>query len=621
MSDFPATTSQTARSLGYGFALTVFLSAFLLFQVQPIISKVLLPWFGGSPSVWTTCMLVFQWLLFAGYAYAHLLTTWLGPRLQTWVHGTLLIAAVLLLPILPSAGWKSVAAGQPSLAVATILLACVGLPFFVLSTSGPLLQRWFAGAFVGRSPYRLYALSNAGSLLALLTYPFVVEPSLSIAHQSSVWSGLFAGFAVLCALVGFLSLPGRIGSHRAAAHEIIGGERHPAPTLARVLLWFALGMIPSTMMLAATNQVCADVAPVPFLWLVPLSLYLLSFIICFESSRWYSRGVYTTAFAISAVFMAAALAGGAAIPILVQIVVFFSGSFFCAMFCHGELNRLKPHPQYLTAFYLILAAAGATGGAFVSILAPVLFNSYLEIHVAVLATFLLALGIPLHERRSSLPSLRAGWAWWLLLVVAGGTVVSLGYRAIAEGRGVICAIRNFYGVMRVVDDSSTRNLLHGRINHGRQFLEEAKRQTPTTYFGERSGIGLAMRYHRSGQPRRIGIIGLGAGTLAAYGRSDDTMRFYELDPDVLRLAEEYFTFLGDSAARVETVLGDARLSLEAEWEAEGSQQFDLFVVDAFSGDAIPVHLLTREAMALYLRHLKPDGMLAFHISNRHFDLG
>jgi tetratricopeptide (TPR) repeat protein len=616
----PAAPRPHGRFLQLLFALTIFLSAFLLFQVQPLIGKALLPWFGGTPSVWSAAMLVFQWLLLAGYAYAHLTTRRLRPSWQTGAHLVVLAVGLALLPILPRNDWKPTGADHPWLSVVAILLGSVGWPFFVLSTSGPLLQAWYARTFEGRSPYRLYAISNAGSLLGLLSYPFLVEPRLSAAEQSSVWSGLFVVFAALCGLTALLTSRRRQLAAAALPTEDPVPATTARPSARTLLTWFILGAIPSVMMLATTNQVCVDVAPTPFLWLVPLSLYLLSFILCFESSRWYSRAGYSFAFGVTALLMTGVLVWGEDMPLLAQVVVYFGGSFFCAMVCHGELSRRKPEPQHLTLFFLVLALAGAAGGTFVSLLAPLLFNAYYELHVAILAT----LGVMLWLYREGLPKgdpsdLRV-LGWRLLAAALLVCTVGLGSDVFHSRQNVIAATRNFYGVMRVAEQDKVRTFHHGRIIHGRQFQSEDQRRVPTAYYGERSGIGLAMRLRDAKSPSRIGVVGLGVGTLAAYGRPQDTFRFYELDPEVAEIARRDFTYLADCPARCDVVLGDARLALEGERDRGELQEFDLLAIDAFSGDAIPTHLLTREALALYLGHLAPNGTLAFHVSNRHFDL-
>lgn len=620
MSDSVAATRPMSRMLEVLFALTVFISAFLLFQVQPLIGKVLLPWFGGTPSVWSASMLVFQWLLFAGYAYAHIVTRSLRPAQQAWAQVLVLTVGLALLPILPRNDWKPVGSEHPWMNVVGIVLGSVGWPFFVLSTSGPLLQAWYARTFEGRSPYRLYAVSNAGSLLGLVSYPFLIEPRLPIARQSILWSGLFALFAVLSGLTAFLALRRTQTSNGPLASGPSSAATDTRPSARAMLTWFALGAIPSIMMLATTNQVCVDVAPTPFLWLVPLSLYLLSFILCFESSRWSAPGTYSTAFSVAAVLMTAALYWGEDVPITAQVVIYFSGLFFCAMVCHGELSRRKPEPQQLTAFYLVLAVAGAAGGTFVSLLAPLLFDAYYELHLAILGTLGLMLFLG-HEGSPSLaPSRLRSLGRPLLTGTLVLTLAGLGADVFRQRKNVVAAFRNFYGVMRLVEEETTRTFYHGRIVHGRQFRAEEQRRVPTTYYGERSGIGLAMRLREADSPTRVGVVGLGVGTLAAYGRPRDTFRFYELDPQVAEIARRDFTYLTDTAAQCDVVLGDGRLLLEAERDRGELQAFDILAIDAFSGDAIPVHLMTREAIALYLAHVRPDGTLAFHVSNRHFDL-
>lgn len=608
------------RFLELLFALTVFLSAFLLFQVQPLIGKVLLPWFGGTPGVWSAAMLVFQWLLLGGYAYAHFATRSLRPSWQTGLHLALLGVGLALLPILPRGDWKPTGADHPWLSVVAILLGSVGWPFFVLSTSGPLLQAWYTRTFEGRSPYRLYAVSNAGSLLGLISYPFLIEPRLSVARQSTVWSGLFLVFVTLCSLTALLTTRRRQAAVAAIPAEVPLAAATSPPSARTLLTWFLLGAIPSVMMLATTNQVCVDVAPTPFLWLVPLSLYLLSFILCFESSRWYSRAGYSLAFGVAAICMTGTLVWGEDYPIVLQVAVYFGGTFFCAMVSHGELSRRKPEPQQLTLFYLVLALAGAAGGTFVSLIAPLLFSGYYELHVAILAT----LGVMLWLYREGLPKadpsdLRVlGWRLLAGALLLCGT--GLGSSLLHDRENVIAATRNFYGVMRVAEQDQVRTFHHGRIVHGRQYRSEEKRHVPTAYYGERSGIGLAMRFRSADTPSRVGVVGLGVGTLAAYGRAEDTFRFYELDPQVAEIARRDFTYLSDTPAKCDVVLGDARLALEAERNRGERQAFDILAIDAFSGDAIPTHLLTREALALYLEHLAPGGTLAFHVSNRHFDL-
>ena len=598
------------------YAFTILLSAFLLFQVQPIIAKMILPWFGGSAAVWTVCMLFFQLLLVAGYLYSHWLVRALGARAQSLVHIALLALGVAALPILPDGGWKPVGESDPSFRILGLLAAAVGLPYFLLATTSPLVQAWYARARRGAMPYRLYALSNFGSMLALLSYPFVVEPWLPTRWQALGWSGAFVVFAAACALAAWQArtLPPTIP----ASEEDAPAER---PRPASYALWAALAASASILLLAFTSHLSQNVAPIPFLWVLPLALYLLSFILCFEGRGWYQRKV----------FLPLAAAGFAGVCITLQreyhnsplwllIPLYCAALFFACMVCHGELARRKPHPRHLTAFYVAIAVGGALGGIFVGLVAPRIFPDLYELPVGLfLAAALTVLVLELD--RDGFPSPRAwratvGGAALFAAALAG--VLGWIYADLAGDARV--RARNFYAALRVSDygtgTDETRTLTHGTITHGKQFRDPARRDWRTTYYGETSGVGRAIEARRAAGPVRIGVIGLGAGTLAAYGRPGDAVRIYEINPQVIELARNEFTYLADSPAKVEVVLGDARLSLER----EAPQGFDVLAVDAFSSDSIPVHLLTAEAFAVYFRHLKPGGILAVHISNRFLDL-
>ncbi len=589
------------------FAAAVFISAFLLFQVQPLISKAILPWFGGTPSVWTTCLLFFQALLFGGYAYAHGLSTWLPLRLQAVVHLGLLLVAVVLLGILPESSMVPNAAERPVLQILALLGRTVGLPFVVLSTTGPLLQRWFSLAHADRSPYRLYSLSNVGSLLALLSYPFVFEPMLSLPAQARVWSALFWVFALLCAGCALRVM--------ALAPMGSGSVRSELPAPADLARWFLLAMLASTLLLATTNQVCQDVAVVPFLWVVPLALYLGSFILCFQSDRWYGPRLFAVASGAGIVGVSAVLVYGAGVPILLQLAVYFAALFAICMLCHGELARSRPDPQHLTAYYLAIAGGGAGGGLFVALAAPLLFPDFWELHLALIAAAVLAGWTYLDAPDDDTPPLAILIAAALVIAAIGTVFVeSIGY-----SRRMIAVCRNFYGTLKVEQQGNPEVLIlrHGRIIHGLQFRDGPWRHIPTTYYGPQTGIGRLISTLQLDRPSmRVGLVGLGVGTLAAYARPEDTYRFYEINADVERLAREHFTFLSDCQGECEVVLGDARQLLQH----EPPQRFDVLVLDAFSGDAIPAHLLTREAMQVYLSHLGANGVVAFHISNKHFDL-
>lgn len=578
-------------------------------------------------------MLFFQVTLFGGYVYAHLVSTRLAPRWQAVLHVGLLLAAATVLPIAPADTWKPDSPDHPTLRIIGLLTVCVGLPYFLLSSTGPLLQKWFSLQAPGVSPYRLYSLSNVGSLLALVSYPFVVEPALSSPGQAVAWSWAFVVFAVLCAVCacGLLNR-----SSVGVDADILGLENEPtsvdgtsqaasamlSPTWGDRAMWVVLAMVASVMLLATTNQVCLDVATVPFLWILPLTIYLMSFILCFDGDRWYSRRWYVALLVVSLLAVIQMLLGGSDVSIVLQVMVYLSALFLCCMVCHGELARQKPETQHLTQFYLLLSAGGAGGGLFVGLLAPYVFPAYWELHIGIAACLIATLAVFFRDKGSFLHAGQPRPAWVVIGLWVSLIVWSLQSHARQAVASAIEVSRNFYGVLRVEDDltgepkTHRRGLFHGSILHGTQFLSPQRELTPTAYYGAKSGAGLLLQHHRTGADRQIGVVGLGIGTLAAYGRAGDTLRFYEINPEVLRLAERHFTFLSKSNAKTEHILGDARLSLEH----ESPQDYDVLVLDAFSGDAIPAHLLTREAGELYARHVKPDGFIAVHISNLHFDL-
>ncbi|MFN9294010.1 MAG: spermidine synthase [Planctomyces sp.] len=836
----------------FRFAATIFLSAFLLFQVQPLTGRYILPWFGGGPSIWTACMLFFQILLLGGYLYSHLLTSRLPPRRQVQVHGLLVLLSLLWLPIAPDVSWKPTAGEAPLSRILLLLAATVGAPYFVLSTTGPLMQRWFTWTSPGASPWRLYALSNVGSLLALLSYPFVFEPLLTLRSQVVSWSVLYLSYGVLaglCAIpvwrMGRVLLAGGAdaGAVSGDAARLPDDDRTPRPSWTTMGLWLLLSAASSVMFLATTNQLCIDVATVPFLWILPLSLYLLSFILCFDSPHWYNRTVFAVLLMLGCPVVCDVLLDGADAGLVLQIAVFCTVLFAGCMCCHGELYGLRPASRWLTLYFVVISAGGAVGGLFVALGAPRLFTGYYEYHSglglvavavflamvwqrvwlltprlhfwvfaaaaaaqllvvsrwflqpveanlsdsnwtilvsifgALLAGGLLVTGL----QRESLWRLcvlwlgvgvleacwLSGFVWWkapaafqekfgaavsaaeeqslslppgvlrwfplicvllsaqailvywafsrgtgrmrsvyammcggaagtLLLLGAAGvelairqTVSALLYTAVSgllldvaargfRGRGkpelglflvvpgatlllvlglrlweiyeadarqgnVVALSRNFYGVLRVrryeAEDEqefdaegdllpSKVSLTHGQIRHGFQFEDEYWCRQPTTYYGYESGLGMAIQWARAqaqagdGHGLKVGVVGLGTGTIAAYGRKGDVFRFYEINPDVVELSTKgVFTYLADSEAEKTVVLGDARIMLEHELGEEGgSQQFDVLAIDAFSSDAIPVHLLTTECAEIYQKHLRNGGVLAVHISNRFLDL-
>ncbi|HET7096139.1 MAG TPA: fused MFS/spermidine synthase [Casimicrobiaceae bacterium] len=596
------------------YAATIFVSAFLLFLVQPIIAKQILPWFGGAAAVWTTCLVFFQVTLLAGYAYSDLVVHRLRPRMQISVHIGLLALSLVLLPIIPASGWKPTGLENPSWRILALLAVTIGLPYFLLSTTSPLMQAWLARARPGSSPYRLFALSNLASLVALVGYPFLLEPWVATRGQAFGWSAGYVVFALLCAWTGWASL-GRMQRLQVdAAVQSDGIAAAAAPTVARQLLWATLAGTASLLLLAVSNHIVQNIAAVPLLWIIPLAIYLLTFILCFDGRGWYRREVFLAMFAAGVSVMGWTLADQRlTFELTLQIIVFCSGLFLACMFCHGELVRLKPAPAHLTRFYLMVSLGGAAGSALVGIVAPLVLPADFELAGGlVLAALLL-----LWQVRQT-PLVFPVLAFGAVVTTAGCAAWSINE---FYDRTVV-ASRNFYGVLRVQLNGSTdttyrRSLVHGTILHGTQFLAPELRQTPTSYYTQTSGIGrLFESLHPSVTPLKVGVIGLGAGTVAAWGAKDDVFRFYEINPDVLTIARRDFSYLQDSDAKIEVVIGDARLSLER----EPSQQFDVLIIDAFSSDAIPVHLITAQALGIYRRHMKPGGVIAFHVTNRYLNL-
>jgi hypothetical protein len=625
------------------YALTIFWSAFLLFLVQPILGKQILPWFGGTPAVWTTCLLFFQMLLLGGYLYAHAITAWVTPRAQALLHISLLGGSLWFLPIVADPAYRSAVETSPTWQILALLTFTIGAPYFLISATGPLLQAWFAKTHVG-SPYRLYALSNVGSLLALLSYPFVVEPRLKLGEQTHYWSWGYALFAVFCALCGYQLL--RSQRHpkeaepadSAVPHTEASGSSgqhaaHERPAWGLMALWLGLAAGASAMLMATTNQICQEVAIVPFLWILPLTLYLVSFIICFDSPRWYDRRFFVPLLILTITAAALMLFIGVTAPLVAQIGTYSAVLFACAMSCHGELVRARPPARELTLFYLCVASGGALGGAFVALVAPAIFDGLWEFHVSLVLCPALVLAAMARQGNILWVRRRPTVLAAVLLLAFGALIAALVIHVHEYRKGVLFAARNFYGVVRVRDaydpytQTPMRKLLHGAIWHGMQFLEGDMRVWPTSYYARTSGVGLAIEQHPRRQETdpanrdlRIGVIGLGAGTVAALAQAGDTIRFYDINPDVIQIAKDYFYFLDETQAEWSIAEGDARLELEKELAENGPQQFDVLVMDAFSSDAIPMHLITTECIQMYWQHLKPDGILVVNISNRNVDL-
>jgi spermidine synthase len=651
-------------------ASTIFVSAFLLFLVQPLIARQILPWFGGSAAVWTLCLVFFQVVLLLGYFYADFLSR--RPlRTQAVVHALLLLAACAMLPVIPDAAWKPSGQGDPSAGVLAVLAATIGLPYLAVCTTGPLAQSWVARLHAGDAPrqakvYRLFALSNLAALAALVVYPFVLEPVFALHAQAIAWSVGFGLFAVL-AIVSVVAVA------KAKPMSTANATEAPArPTLPLSwkdqLLWLVLAALGTVALLAVSAFITQDIASVPMLWIVPLALYLLSFVLCFHSDFWYRRWLFWPAVVVLPPVMGWYLnTPQRSLPIAAAIGLYCIGLFAICMFANGELARARPGPERLTRFYLLLALGGAVGGIFAGVVAPHFFNGYWELPASLAAPGLIVLWITrgrlqwvwtvfafaivvgfaaflrmdavavslnvLYAAVSALALFAVGYtAWrarsWPAAAGLAGALAAVAvawlsvYSVLEADNRTMLRVRNFYGALRVEQFgipgalTASRRLMHGVISHGEQLQGAVQRRLPSTYYGPKSGAGLALLTNRT-ETQRVGVIGLGVGTLAAFGRSGDTYRFYEINSRVTEAARSHFTYLADSPATVEVAQGDARLLMQQELDAHGSQRFDVIVVDAFSGDAIPMHLMTREALALYEKHLLPTGVIAFHISNRH----
>jgi len=597
------------------YAATIFLSAFLLFQVQPLIAKFILPWFGGSAAVWNAALLFFQLLLLAGYFYAHLLIRYLRPKQQFYIHAVLLALSLATLPIIPSAGWKATGTADPTLRILLLLGATVGLPYTILSATSPLLQAWYVRTHAGAIPYRLFALSNLGSMLALLSYPTLVEPRLTLHNQAVIWSFGFAAFAVACLVAAWKS-----GGGADLVHDSAADADAAAPALAEKFLWIGLAACASVLLLAVTTYLTQNVAPIPLLWIVPLSLYLLSFILCFESDKLYPRWLFLPLLAGALGLFTYGITWYENNLDIKRLIPAMCGALFvCCMVCHGELSRRKPHPKFLTQFYLMVSIGGAVGGLFVAFIAPRIFSDYLELPVAMVGCAALVT-IVLWNKPLGAP--RPVWIRAALMLVTVGLAGYLGYSQVKRERVYVRSDRNFYGVLHVRDDKAgeypaERVLVHGTIDHGTQLARPGSDRMPTSYFGSGSGIARAIAaLHAARGGIRIGVLGLGAGVTATLADKGDTLHYYEINPLILDIATHQFGFFNACPAKPQVFMGDARLVLEG----LPNEQLDFLAMDAFTSDAVPAHLLTREAYAVYLRHLKPDGILSVHISNRYLNL-
>jgi len=645
------------------FALTLFVAASLLFCVQPMVAKMVLPLAGGSPAVWNACMVFFQSALLAGYAYADASTRWLGVRRQALAQVAIVLLAGLTLPFAfghASTGGPT-AGADPTGWLLWTLLRTVGPAFFVVATTAPLLQRWFAGTGHKDSadPYFLYGASNLGSLLALLSYPLLIEPRFRLAEQARGWAIGYAAMATLvaaCAAVAWRSAGLVVLEAETPVERITAG---------RWLAWAGLAFVPSSLLLGLTSYLSTDIAPIPLLWVVPLSLYLLSFVVAFArrpipSPRWASR-----ALPFASLVIVFALSGG--LVKLYWIPFHLLTFFLAALACHGRLASLRPGARHLTGFYLAMSAGGAAGGTFNALVAPVVFDRFVEYPLA-LTLALLAMASPGRAtardllRLLAIPAIvlgltsllvtrdaawaSAGWRRWagtgtvILDAGLGGLAIAtcwtrparfaltVGAALLATGLTpsnydkIIHRQRNFYGSTRVgasLPGGRFHSLSHGSTLHGLQDLDSAHRRDPLTYYHRAGPVGQVFdELAGRGRPLSMAVVGLGTGSIAAYARPGDSLTYYEIDPAIVKIASnpDSFTYLADCRVRPEIVLGDARLRLAG----APDRAYDLIALDAFSSDAVPVHLLTREALDLYRSKLKPGGIILLHVSNRYLDL-
>ncbi len=600
------------------YALVIFISAFLIFLVQPLIAKQILPWFGGSAALWGTCLLFFQTALLAGYAYADAVNRWLTIRRQVVLHSLLLLVAALTMPIIAADHWRPTGSEEPTLRVIGLLAATIGLPYFLLATTTPLVGSWYWRRYQASAPYRLFALSNFASLLALLGFPLLIEPWIGNREIALLWSGLFVVFAVLYALLGWSTIRHERHSFTtttsSAARDLASGAQGVQSDKATpgrdTLLWIALSAIGSAMLLGVSSHLTQNISSAPLLWVVPLALYLVTFIICFDHPRWYVRPLFMPMAAVLVPVMAWL---SDSLNLAMVTPVYAVGLFVVCMVCHGELARLKPHPSRLTGFYLSISVGGALGSLLMAVIAPFIFDGYYELFAALIVAAVIALWLQV----GGTPSRQ--WLFRAMVGIVIGAVGWTSWQGIAEYRADVRFMeRDFYGVVRTRDVTTGtpfRTMIHGAISHGGQLLEEDLQMTASSYFGPTSGYGRLFASMPPG-PKRVGVLGLGAGALAVYARPGDHWVFYEISPSVVRVATSEFTFLAKMSGTHEIVLGDGRLALDR----EQPRQFDVLALDAFSGDSIPSHLVTREAMEIYMKHLKPDGVIVLQATNRFVDL-
>ncbi|MDG1874183.1 MAG: fused MFS/spermidine synthase [Mariniblastus sp.] len=642
----PEKDSKVAMLFSIWCAISILLSAFLVFQIQPVFSKMILPWFGGSPAVWTACLMFFQLTLLAGYAYAFSVNRLLPLKGQAIVHLALIIASLLYLPIIPADSAKPTDGAFPILRILWVLISTIGLPYFLLSSTAPLFQAWYAAKLPGRVPYRLYALSNVGSLVALLSFPFLIEPMMSSTLQAYAWSAGFITFGVFTGLMTIVILRTNNDPLISLPETILNANAETADskvTLKNWLVWLSLAAIGSFTLLAISNHLSQELTVSPLMWVLPLSLYLITFIINFDRPQWYNRRAWAIA-SLVGIFAFASVKNekltqrfdilfnslGLELSlvdykhdVIVQSSFALASLFFICMIAHGELVRNKPAANRLTSFYMAMATGGALGGMTVALLCPNLFTTFFETPLTLILGLALTLWVigqtGFHKKLPSSTGTK-------IACVAIGlylSVIILKCEWSGVNEDTFAKYRNFYGTLRVDienignSDLQGYGLYHGNTFHGFQFTNPEMSTNPTTYYAHSSGLGAAFKHlHQNNESLRVGIVGLGTGTTAIYSRENDYFHFYEINPLVIKIAENTFSYLGSSKGKVKTTLADARIAMER----EENQKYNLIVLDAFSGDGIPAHLLTTEAFDVYKKHLSPNGIVAVHISNRYLNL-
>lgn len=607
---------------------TIFLSAFLLFQIQPMLARFILPWFGGSSAVWSTCLLFFQTGLLIGYGYAHLLTKKFSVKAQVKVHLVLLLLSIIALPVYPNEWMKPGNGDDPVIGILLLLTLTVGFPYIMISSTAPLLQSWFSKDHPKQSPYRLYALSNLGSLIGLFAYPLLIEPNLNLKTQAWAWSAGYVTFIIFCAIVAK-----ELWKLKPSINKIINKTSAAIPPITKSI-WMMLAFMGTITLLSITNKLTQDVVVMPLLWILPLSLYLISYIIAFSGSKWYNRKIIFPGMILSIALILKRqiqfVVYDKAMSAESTVIIYCLGVFFICMALHGELARKKPDEGNLTLYYFIISVGGVLAGIFIIFIVPHILTGYWEIYIAFIGSALLLTLVILKEMNTK-ENRRFRSMYY---ITGAASIIGIIFALTKEYRGfnknVISSVRNFYGVLKVSEENIgkpnwQRTLTHGDVMHGIELMNPESSNIPLTYYGPQSGIGLALsqfpsRADENFSGMKVGMIGLGTGTISAYETEKDDYIYYELNPQVNNLARKYFKYLNNSKGKTEVIIGDGRITLENELKDNGSNQFDVLAIDAFSGDEIPTHLMTYEVAQLYMKHLKSNGILAFHITNKYLDL-